>query len=161
KALQQFERYVADYPNSAQSRTARQALAQLRDEVGSAAVDNADAPAARSKEGALSGKPASDINAQAKPASTVPPQENPSSLASITDIRYWTDSETSRVVVDISQLGEGKKLKYEAAQLSSPPRLYIDLKDTSIPKPAGGRTMEVNGDLLKRVRLAQFDKRVS
>src|SRR6185503_3867345 len=60
----------------------------------------------------------------------------------------------------ISQPGD-KKVQYEAAQLTAPPRLYIDLKDTSIPKPAGGRTMEVNGELLKRVRLAQFDKRVS
>ena len=40
-------------------------------------------------------------------------------------------------------------------------RLYVDLQDTRTPKPAAGRTLEVNGDLLKRVRVAQFDKRVS
>ena len=159
KALQQFERYVADYPNSAQSRMARLALAQLRDEVGPTTASS-DAPAARSKEGALSGKPSADTGAPARLSAAPATPTGTSSLASISDIRYWTNPDTSRVVVDISQLGD-RKLTYEAAQLTSPPRLYIDLKDTSIPKPAGGRTLEVNGELLKRVRLAQFDKRVS
>ncbi len=165
KALEQFGRYVADYPNSAQSKLARQAVSQLRDEIGPTAdaAENHANTVSQTKEGTLSSKlPA------IKPVAGKPASESPSSgkaakddLSTITDIRYWTNPESSRVVVDVGQLGVGQKLKYQAAQLSTPPRLYIDLQDTRIPQPVGGRTLEVNGDLLKRVRLAQFDKRVS
>ena len=165
KALEQFGRYVADYPNSAQSKLARQAVSQLRDEIGPAAdaAENRAHTVSQTKEGTLSSKlPA------LKPVADKPASESPSAgksakddLSTITDIRYWTNPESSRVVVDVGQLEVGQKLKYQAAQLSTPPRLYIDLQDTRIPQPVGGRTLEVNGDLLKRVRLAQFDKRVS
>jgi N-acetylmuramoyl-L-alanine amidase len=92
-----------------------------------------------------------------KPAPTV--VSTPGSALVVTDVRYWSNPDYTRVVVT----GTGA-FRYEENQLrrddsaGKPPRLYIDIKDASIPKSLCDPIPIADG-LLLQARIAQYDPR--
>jgi N-acetylmuramoyl-L-alanine amidase len=71
-------------------------------------------------------------------------------LPRVTDIRHWSSTDSSTVVIDIQD-----QVQYEAHRLSHPERIYFDLHDTTLAAALSNRTIAVNDALLQRVRVAQ------
>lgn len=68
----------------------------------------------------------------------------------VTGIRHWSSADSSTVVLDLED-----QVQYEAHRLSSPDRIYFDLRDTALPPELFGKNIEVGDSLLGRIRVAQ------
>lgn len=69
----------------------------------------------------------------------------------INDIRYWSASGHTRVVVYLSQ-----PVEYTATRISNPDRVYFDLKNSKIIKEIKSN-LPVGDGILKAVRAGQYD----
>ena len=114
-------------------------------------------PAALEQSGAPKSSAASAAGASpdALPGSAVSmntaatPQEL-SKFPRVTGIRHWSSADSSTVVLDLED-----QVQYEAHRLSSPDRIYFDLRDTALPAELFGKNIEVGDALLSRIRVAQ------
>ncbi|TAN38063.1 MAG: N-acetylmuramoyl-L-alanine amidase [Nitrospirae bacterium] len=70
--------------------------------------------------------------------------------ADVTDIRYWSYPDYTRVVVTLSDIPE-----YTQKRLSNPDRLYFDIQNSHIKKEVK-TTLPVGNGMLKAVRAGQF-----
>jgi N-acetylmuramoyl-L-alanine amidase len=70
----------------------------------------------------------------------------------VSDIRYWSYSEYTRVVISLSDHAD-----YAQNRLSRPDRLYVDLKD-SVLKNDLPKTISVGNGMLRSVRAGQFSE---
>ena len=68
----------------------------------------------------------------------------------VSDIRFWSFPEYTRVVISISDAAE-----YTQKRLANPDRLYVDLKQSRL-KSALRKTVPVSNGMLKSVRAGQF-----
>ena len=79
----------------------------------------------------------------------------------ITSIRYWSNPDYTRVVIDLSkQASYEYHLLKKDPSLHKPRRFFIDIKDSS-PAPTLKRDIAINDGLLLRVRSAQYNKSTS
>ena len=69
----------------------------------------------------------------------------------VTDIRYWSYPEYTRVVISLTDQAE-----FTQKRLSNPDRLFFDLKNTRINKEIK-KNISVSNEMLKAVRAGQFD----
>lgn len=75
----------------------------------------------------------------------------PKPVERITDIRFWTAGDTTRVAVEVS--GE---FRFTAGRLSDPERVFFDIEPARTALKAGkGNTISVGDGRLKQVRLAE------
>ncbi|WP_419804936.1 N-acetylmuramoyl-L-alanine amidase [Terriglobus sp.] len=73
-------------------------------------------------------------------------------LAQVTGIRHWSTPTYTRVAIDL-----GDQVKYEAARVPNPDRIYFDLHGTHLAPELQGKLVNVIDDgFLKRVRIAQY-----
>jgi N-acetylmuramoyl-L-alanine amidase/putative methionine-R-sulfoxide reductase with GAF domain len=77
-----------------------------------------------------------------------PAEVKPGPPPQVTGLRLSGDSST--VIVDLQD-----QVQYEAHSLDNPARIYFDLHDTKIAPGWANKTIDVNGSVLKRVRMAQ------
>jgi N-acetylmuramoyl-L-alanine amidase len=77
-----------------------------------------------------------------------PAEVKPGPAPQVTGLRLSGDSST--VIVDLQD-----QVQYEAHSLDNPARIYFDLHDTKIAPGLVNQTLDVNGPVLKRVRMAQ------
>ena len=105
------------------------------------------------------------VEKQPEPAPPVPAAEDEapsdtdekhSSQTMVTGIWHVSSADSSTVIIDMQ--GE---VQYEAHRLSSPERIYFDLRDTSLAPGMFGKTIEIGDARLARVRIAQPTKGVS
>ena len=83
------------------------------------------------------------------PVSTATPQKKP--LARVTGIRHWSTSSYTRVAIDL-----GDEVKFEAARVPNPDRIYFDLHGAKLAQDLIGKSFNVTDDgFLKRIRAAQ------
>ncbi|MBM4140456.1 MAG: N-acetylmuramoyl-L-alanine amidase [Nitrospira sp.] len=66
-------------------------------------------------------------------------------------IRYWSSSDYTRVVVDLSE-----PVEFSRNHIKNPDRLYFDLKNTKLEKEIR-KTLPVGDGILKTVRAGQFN----
>ena len=88
-----------------------------------------------------------------------PPAPAPTTVASVsvTSVRFWSLSNTTRVAVELS--GDAK-FKYE--KLSNPDRLFIDISDARMNLgPQGMHVVKIGDKLIRQVRVAQKDPSVT
>lgn len=69
----------------------------------------------------------------------------------VKSIRYWSSSDYTRVVIDLSG-----HVEFSKNRLSDPDRIYFDLKNTRLSKEIK-TAFPVGDDMLKTVRAGQFD----
>ena len=94
----------------------------------------APAPTTDSKQGASSGSAATGV-----------------SRAQVTQVRTWNADTYTRIVVDV-----GTQVKYQAARISGPDRIYFDIEDAKISPELLHNPVDVaGGGFLKAVRVAQ------
>jgi len=69
----------------------------------------------------------------------------------VTDIRYWSYPEYTRVVISLTD-----QVEFTQKRLSNPDRLYFDLRQSSINREIK-KNISVSNEMLKSVRAGQFD----
>jgi N-acetylmuramoyl-L-alanine amidase len=94
--------------------------------------------------------PASAESGSAESTTTPATLQQLSKFPRVTGIRHWASAESTTVVLDLED-----QVQYEAHRLSSPDRIYFDLRDTVLPPELFGKNIEVGDALLSRIRVAQ------
>jgi N-acetylmuramoyl-L-alanine amidase len=76
---------------------------------------------------------------------------NDKQLAAVTGIRHWSTASYTRVAIDL-----GNEVKFEAARVPHPDRIYFDLHGAKLAQELVGKSFDVTDDgFLKRIRAAQ------
>jgi len=76
-------------------------------------------------------------------------------LVVVNNIRHWTGTEYTRVVIDVDD-----EVQYENKRLFNPDRIYFDLYPAQISPNIAGKSFPVKDGFLKRIRIAQNTKEV-
>ena len=140
-------------------------------QLGSAIVQSQE-PAVKKAEGTgTESKPSTPVAAQVSPTSDTTPDANatPDSLSTtaepansaatpqelskfpyVAGIRHWSSTDSTTIVLDL-----GDQVQYEAHRISSPDRIYFDLRDTALAAELAGKTIDVGDPLVSRIRVAQ------
>ncbi len=80
-----------------------------------------------------------------------PPPPRRGLLPFITGIRHWSTPNYTRVAIDLQQV-----VRYQAARVSGPDRIFFDLYGTRLSPELSGRALELTDDaFLTRIRAAQ------
>lgn len=77
----------------------------------------------------------------------------PGNYARVTGILHWSSSDSARVSIDLE-----REVQFKSERLKHPSRIYFDLRDTRLASGLAGKTFDVQGGLLKRIRVAQFEQ---
>jgi len=75
------------------------------------------------------------------------------SYTRVTGILHWAGSDSARVAIDLEQ-----GVQFKSERLQHPSRIYFDLQDTRLAAGLAGKSFDVHGGLLKRIRVAQFER---
>jgi len=124
-AEKSFEEFLNLHPRSPKAQEAKNALAEI-----AGAREQAAKPAARAK--------------------LAEQQEKKRKLPQVTQIRTWNAENYTRVVIDLDD-----QIQYQVARISDPDRIYFDLHKVKLSSTLAGKTLEVQGGLLKTIRVAQ------
>jgi N-acetylmuramoyl-L-alanine amidase len=80
-----------------------------------------------------------------------PPPPRRGKLPFITGVRHWSTPDYTRVAIDLQQ-----EVRYQAARVSNPDRIFFDLYGTRLSPELQGRAVEVTDEgFLSRIRAAQ------
>ncbi len=128
-AEKSFDDFLAKYPRSQKAPAAQDALKAI-----AAERDRAAARAA----GTASAKSTADDRARDRRT----PQ--------VTGIREWNAENYTRVVISLED-----EVKYQAARIANPDRIYFDLYTAHLSSALAGKTLDVQNGFLKSIRVAQ------
>jgi N-acetylmuramoyl-L-alanine amidase len=134
-AVGKFEAIVTGFPNSLYRKKAIEALGDISSEQkkGPSAAGNSDF------------------------FSSGPPTVTNRNPCTVTGLRYWSNPNYTRIVVDADRKTEFKHhLLKENPEIGKPQRLYVDLKRSRLKKTAQ-RTVAINDNLLINARAGQLD----
>ncbi len=109
--------------------------------------------AAASDDDSRAAAPHSAITAPASEdlSMNAPPPARRGAIPLITGIRHWSTPDYTRVAIDLQQ-----EVRYQAARVSDPDRIFFDLYGTRLSPELTGRPVEVTDDgFLTRIRAAQ------
>ena len=137
-----FKNVLQRYPKSPKATDASAALkqiAQLREEATQRA-------ASATTEEDESGVPVHPAAGPVNPKSG----GKEAGIAQVTAVRTWNSENYTRIVIDL-----GDSVKYEAARISNPDRIFFDLYQAKIEPSMQNRAFDVKSGFLKSVRLAQ------
>jgi N-acetylmuramoyl-L-alanine amidase len=82
-------------------------------------------------------------------------------LSVVTGIRHWSTASYTRVAIDLN-VAPGEEVKYEAARVENPDRIFFDLGHARLAPELAGKSFNVTDDgFLTRVRAAQFSGEVT
>jgi N-acetylmuramoyl-L-alanine amidase len=146
-----YEQFLALHPHSAHADEVRAILDQLRGASGAAG------PAAKisAAKGTPSAKPAAAEKAPALADTKVEASgENHATGGArpeVTQVHTWNADTYTRIVIDV-----GAQVKYEAARISNPDRIYFDIENAKIDPDLLHKGVEVeSGGFLKSIRVGQ------
>ena len=124
-AQKSFDDFLTRFPRSAKAADAQEALKEI-----AARRERASHPASQ--------KTAADERARDRRT----PQ--------VTAIRQWNAENYTRVVISLEE-----EVKYQAARIANPDRIYFDLYTAHLSSALAGKTLDVQSGFLKSVRVAQ------
>jgi N-acetylmuramoyl-L-alanine amidase len=91
-----------------------------------------------------------------KPGSSDEASEKDGSASQVSRIRTWNADAYTRIVIDV-----GSKVKYQAARISNPDRIYFDIEGAKLSASLLHKSVELDGSgFLKTVRVAQYQSDV-
>jgi N-acetylmuramoyl-L-alanine amidase len=125
KAVETFREFLKLHPRSDKAAAAREALAEI----------------AQAREKQLKAATREKLGKQ---------EEKERKLPQLTRIRTWNAANYTRIVIDVED-----KIKYQAARIFNPDRIYFDLQRTKLSSTLAGKTLDVPGGYLKSIRVAQ------
>jgi N-acetylmuramoyl-L-alanine amidase len=83
-------------------------------------------------------------------------------VAMVTGIRHWSTASYTRVAIDLDVQGDDEVLRYEAARVENPDRIFFDLHHAKLAPQLAGKSFSVTDDgFLTKVRAAQFSDEVT
>ena len=94
---------------------------------------------------------AEELKRSQLPATTASAPIDPSvpvELATVSEIRYWSNKDYTRLVIELD-----REVEFEKHILSNPQRIFFDLKGTRLKSELIGKTYAVNDVFIKRVRV--------
>ncbi|UCF31308.1 MAG: N-acetylmuramoyl-L-alanine amidase [bacterium] len=162
-ALNSFKELNRQYPKNKLADDALLAAAQIQEELGDrgAAYITYSDLVKRYPKGDMAGEARQKIKllaAYAPRRSPRPAKRSGSAAVRVTDIKYWSNPDYTRVVV----YGTGR-FEYSANQLrgdsatGKPPRMYIDLDGAVVPQDLCS-PITISDGLLLRTRMGQYDR---
>ncbi|MGD8992557.1 MAG: N-acetylmuramoyl-L-alanine amidase [Desulfobacterales bacterium] len=91
-----------------------------------------------------------------KPKSAAAP--SPSGMVTVTNLRYWSNPNYTRVVVDVDkETGYNHHLLKKDPSINKPQRLYVDLSNSRLGENIR-KTIPIHDDLLSDARAGQYSK---
>jgi N-acetylmuramoyl-L-alanine amidase len=160
-AQKTYEQFLTLHPRSSHAAEVRAALGRLNGESG-AAKPASVAPAAAAKD--RSDRPTvKNVSADKTPPTTDTNQGDPAdssdssgSSTQVSRIRTWNADTYTRIVIDV-----GSKVKYQAARISGPDRIYFDIEGSKLSSALVHKPVDIESNgLLKTVRVAQYQSGV-
>ena len=73
-----------------------------------------------------------------------------SNLATVSEVRYWSNEDYTRVVIQLD-----REVEFQKHILSDPDRIYFDLEEAHLRPDLRGKSYPVNDLFLKRLRVGQ------
>jgi N-acetylmuramoyl-L-alanine amidase len=153
-AKKSYEQFLNLHPRSSHVAEVRSNLEKITADAAATKPQQA-APAARDR----SDRPtAKTVSAEKTPPTTDTkpgaPDDNSgadTTGAQVSRIRTWNADTYTRIVIDV-----GAKVKYQAARISGPDRIYFDIEGSKLSSALERKPVELDGGgLLKTVRVAQ------
>ena len=147
KAKELFEKIVEKYPDSAYRQKAK---IRLQSDIKSLILNNKNKHAKKSSQKKGSAGPKKNQPAKIQ-------QDKQSEFATVTGIRYWSNPEYTRVVIDADSETsfQNNLLKKDPSVEKPHQRLYIDLKNSRLGDVA--KTIPINDSLLQTARAGQYN----
>ena len=156
-----FEEFLHRYPRNRLADDARQAIADLKQDVASpqkeAALREAEkyqrAADIASNQAKTADQPDTDTTSDEAAAADVDhaKQGGTSTLPRVTGIRHWSTPDYTRVAIDIEQ-----DVKFSSSRIDHPDRIFFDLYNTKLASTLVGKSFDVDDGFLKKIRVAQF-----
>jgi N-acetylmuramoyl-L-alanine amidase len=145
-----FKDFVKRYPKNARADDAREALAEMAGARAKspAAAQTAKNAGRRAAESIVANPQRRDDLAQLGPI--IEPRESSKPWTAVKSIETVNGSDRTRIVVALDDT-----VKYEAAHLQSPDRIYFDLHKARIGPRISGKSIDFQSGLLKSVRAGQ------
>jgi N-acetylmuramoyl-L-alanine amidase len=155
QARRVFRKLVAENPDSAKSRLAREKLRQIEQ---AEAAERRRSPVAEEAPQAASpsGREEPESESGGSSGETASRERTTRDPALVTGIRFWVGSNYTRVIIALQ--GEAK---FTASRLSHPDRLVFDLPDSRLSRALAGKTFPVEDGFLRQVRIAQYQPTVT
>jgi len=147
RARSSFQEFLRRYPKH---RLAEQARRELTEPVHNASLKSHEDKSS-SDEDSDSAKGNSAKEDDGEEASSA--ELTSVKLARVTGIRHWSTPDYTRVAIDLEQ-----DIKFESQRINRPDRIFFDLLDTKLASTLVGKTFDVDDGLLKKVRIAQFQR---
>jgi N-acetylmuramoyl-L-alanine amidase len=92
-----------------------------------------------------------------EPVSLSDSEQSHGGLTRVTDIRYWSNPSGTRIAIALED-----QVKFGAARIPSPNRIYFDLRGTRLGPGLNGKSIAIGDDpMLTRIRAAQFSDDMS
>lgn len=162
-AQKSYEGFLALHPHSPRAAEVRGILERLAESApGKSAPQQASAKDGSDRSSAKAvapEKPTSAMEVRQGDAKQRAPGEDLASNSKnsqLTGIRSWNADTYTRIVMDV-----GGQVKYQAARLSRPDRIYFDIENTKISSALLHKSIEVaGGGFVKGVRIAQHSSGV-
>ena len=146
-----YQEFLTLHPRSPRAQEVRAILDQLR---GAGAAAKPAPKISAAKGGPPEKAPVTETTAADTETKAEASGENHATVASrpeVTRVRTWNADTYTRIVIDV-----GKQVKYQAARLSNPDRIYFDIENSKIEPELLHKPVEVEaGGFLKSVRVGQ------
>lgn len=147
-ALKTFEKFLEKYKQGPKVIAARENIRQLKQKIG------------RQEAFSKSATPTEKETAPSKSAETAEDQNQTkavdrSRLPRVTNIRHWSTSNYTRIVIDVDA-----EIEFDQNRLSNPDRIFFDLNGTRLSSTLLGKSFPVEDGFLKEIRAGQFQASV-
>jgi N-acetylmuramoyl-L-alanine amidase len=159
-AQKTYQQFLALHPRSSHAAEVRIILDKLNAENAAAKPPTAS-PAAKDHSDRISPK---TISADKTPPTTdtrkgssADNSDTAGSGSQVSRIRTWNAETYTRIVIDV-----GSKVKYQAARISGPDRIYFDIEGAKVSSALLHKPIDIDsGGFLKTVRVAQYQAGVA
>src|SRR4029077_5628186 len=153
-AQKTYEQFLALHPRSSHAAEVRAILNKLSAETASPKPP-AQTPATKVRANRMTPKPVSadktPPTTDTKEGASADSSDADSSSPQVSRIRTWNADTYTRIVIDV-----GSKVKYQAARISGPDRIYFDIEGAKLNSALLHKPIDIDsGGFLKTVRVAQ------
>lgn len=136
-----FQDFLKRYPRSHLSDDAKDALVEIK--------QAAPPASAKKSQESKSSSPAANDSDSTKEF----PADSTGDYQRVKAIRYFSRQDYTRVAIDLE-----RRVHFESQRIDHPDRFFFDLRDTRLVSGLAGKTFDVDDKLLKKIRVAQFQR---
>jgi N-acetylmuramoyl-L-alanine amidase len=159
-AQKSYEEFLSAHPHSPHAAEVRASIDKMNAASAAAAKSAQPAPVSNDHADRMNLKNVSaeklPPTTDTKPGSPEESSSENSSTPQVSRIRTWNADTYTRIVIDV-----GSKVKYQAARISGPDRIYFDIEGAKINSALMRKPIDVESPFLKTVRVAQYQTSVA